>query len=483
MKIAAYCRVSTSKEEQLDSLAHQKEFFQTYAQTHGDELVGIYADEGISGTQMGKREQFQALMRDASRHAFEVVVVKDISRFARNTVDFLQSVRALKGLGVNTRFLTANMDSLGESEFVLTLFGALAQEESANLSRRVKFGKRINAQKGRVPPAIYGYRRVDNFHLSICPEEAQVVRRIYELYVDQGVGCRTIAHQLNGWGYVTKQGGTWTPSAVHRVLTNPIYCGHYVNHKYEVENYLTGKQKKLPPEEHFHHSRSQWAIVPPELFEKAQQLRLQRARPHGTEMQNRYSARHLFSGLIVCGVCGRSFCRKTYTYAKTRVYWKCWGSDQGLCTNRTKIEEEQLVAAIRDHVNGCISCPERWREQLLHQVLSQCPGDGWGQQELERLTLREKRLERLYTNGIIPLEELECALQAVQKRKNALQDERTGVAADPEALLTQLEGYMRWEGLERHDVARLVEKITADERGEVQIVLRTCPVDLNGGGG
>ena len=167
MRIAAYCPVSTAKEEQLDSLANQKEFFEAYARTNGYELVRVYADEGISGTQMRKREQFQALLRDAARHHFDLVVVKDISRFARNTVDFLQSVRALKELGVNTRFLTANMDSLGESEFVLTLFGALAQEESANLSRRVKFGKRLNAQKGRVPRLLYGYHRVDNFQLAI----------------------------------------------------------------------------------------------------------------------------------------------------------------------------------------------------------------------------------------------------------------------------------------------------------------------------
>ena len=308
MRIAAYCRVSTAKEEQLDSLANQKEFFEAYARTNGYELVRVYADEGISGTQMRKREQFQALLRDAARHHFDLVVVKDISRFARNTVDFLQSVRALKDLGVNTRFLTANMDSLGESEFVLTLFGALAQEESANLSRRVKFGKRLNAQKGRVPRLLYGYHRVDNFQLTICPEEAQVVRKIFSLYVDQGLGCRTIAQQLNGLGYVTKQGCPWTPSAVHRILTNPIYCGHHVNHKYEVENYLTGKRKKLPPQEQFHHSRPQWAIVTPEQFAQAQQQRQQRAKACGPgQSPGRYSARYPFSGLIVCAECGRSF--------------------------------------------------------------------------------------------------------------------------------------------------------------------------------
>ena len=147
LRIAAYCRVSTEKDEQLDSLGNQKEFFREYAEKNGYSLVRLYADEGISGTSLRKREAFKALLRDAEEGAFDMVVAKDVSRFARNTVDFLQSIRTLKSLGINTLFLTANMETLGESEFVLTLYSALAQEESINLSRRVKFGKKLNAKK------------------------------------------------------------------------------------------------------------------------------------------------------------------------------------------------------------------------------------------------------------------------------------------------------------------------------------------------
>lgn len=490
MKIAAYCRVSTAKEEQLDSLANQKEFFEAYARTQGYELVQVYADEGISGTQMRRREQFQALLRDAAGHNFELVVVKDISRFARNTVDFLQSVRALKELGVNTRFLTANMDSLGESEFVLTMFGALAQEESANLSRRVKFGKRLNAQKGRVPRTIYGYHRVDNFSLEICPAEAEVVRKIFGLYVDQGLGCRSIARQLNGWGEVTKQGCGWTPSAVHRILTNPIYCGHHINHKYEVENYLTGKRKKLPEQEQFHHDRPQWAIVSPQLFAQAQIQRQQRGSSCPSEQKQgstRYSAKHPFSGLIVCAMCGRSFCRKTYTYARTRVYWKCWGNDQGLCANRTKIEQTQLVETLRDHVNGTIADLDQWKQKVVEGVLRQRSGMQKEVTQLERLQQKRQRYERLYTNGIIPLEQLKQELAEIQTREIALQKERGSVREEKMELLRRLDTYLGWEGLERADVGKLVERITVDERGEVRIVMRRCgdssPVDPDGGGG
>ena len=148
MKIAAYCRVSTDKDEQIDSLIHQKEFFVEYAKRNGHELFRLYADEGITGTSLKKREEFKRLLRDAELGLFDMVVVKDISRFARNTVDALQSIRKLKSMGINTLFLTANMDSMGDSEFVLTLFSAMAQEESNNLSKRVKWGKKINAEKG-----------------------------------------------------------------------------------------------------------------------------------------------------------------------------------------------------------------------------------------------------------------------------------------------------------------------------------------------
>ena len=148
MNIAAYCRVSTDKEDQLNSLEAQKEFFAEYTKRTGNTLVGLYADEGISGTKIKNRKEFLRMMTDAQHGLFDLVVVKDISRFARNTVDLLQNVRKLKSLGIETQFLTANMTSMGNSEFVLTIFGALAQEESANTSKRVKFGKKMNAEKG-----------------------------------------------------------------------------------------------------------------------------------------------------------------------------------------------------------------------------------------------------------------------------------------------------------------------------------------------
>ena len=199
MNIAAYCRVSTDKSDQLNSLEAQKKFFAEFADKNGHNMVRLYADEGISGTKMKNRKEFLRLMQDAKHGMFEMVVVKDISRFARNTVDFLQSIRTLKELNIETVFLTSNQKVLGNSEFVLTIFASLAQEESANTSKRVKFGKRLNAEKGRVPNIVYGYDKIpgDYFNMTVNEHEADIIHQIYSLYLNEEAGALKIAEKLN----------------------------------------------------------------------------------------------------------------------------------------------------------------------------------------------------------------------------------------------------------------------------------------------
>ena len=177
MKAVAYCRVSTNKEEQLDSLESQQSFFQEYAKRNQYNLVKIYADEGKSGTKMKNRTQLLRLLSDARTHQFEVVLIKDVSRLARNTVDFLTSIRKMKALGIKVIFVNYDQTSSDSSEFMLTMLSAIAQEESSNTSKRVKFGKRQNAENGRVPNFVYGYDKIprDYFNLTINEQEAKVV--------------------------------------------------------------------------------------------------------------------------------------------------------------------------------------------------------------------------------------------------------------------------------------------------------------------
>ena len=491
MRIAAYCRVSTDKDEQLDSLNHQKEFFVEYAKRSGHELVRLYADEGISGTSLKKREEFKRLLRDAELGLFDMVVVKDISRFARNTVDALQSIRKLKSMGICTLFLTANMDSMGDSEFILTLFSAMAQEESSNLSKRVKWGKRINAEKGRVPQRIFGYDRIDNFTLEINPGEAGIVRKIFSLYNDQGLGCRTISATLNRDRDKTKLGSDWNARGVRRVLVNPIYCGILINHKYEIEDYLTGRQIRLPEEEQFCHSRPAWAIVTPEAFRKAQEIMASRRTQYDSGepfMAGRYSAKHTFSTLIKCAHCGRSFTRKSYTYANTRVYWRCVTNDQYTaekCDNRTCLDEPELLKRLREYFASLIEDRDAFVEDILASLDKRLPASQNPEQakrEIEakrkKLLSKKSRYQEMYTCDILSLTELKEKITGITEELNALDRALARLAPGKKAVEAvqryagEIQRFLELETVTNVDMRRILDHISVDREGHVRIVLR-----------
>ena len=502
MKIAAYCRVSTDKDEQIDSLNHQKEFFTEYAQRNGHQLYRLYADEGITGTSLKKREEFKRLLQDAELGLFQMVVVKDISRFARNTVDALQSIRKLKAMGINTLFLTANMDSMGDSEFVLTLFSAMAQEESNNLSKRVKWGKKINAEKGRVPQRLFGYDRVDNFTLAINPEEARIVRKIFSLYNEQGLGCQTISMTLNRDDDKTKFGNDWNSRGVRRVLVNPIYCGVLVNHKYEIEDFLTGKQVNIPKEEHFYHQRPDWAIVSPEVFQRTQEIMESRRIQYdcGEPFRDaRYSSKHIFSTLIKCEHCGRSFTRKTYTYVNTRVYWRCVTNDQYTaekCDNRVILDEPELLGRIRLYLASQIAD----REAFIAEVIGEASKHTQTQEDSEtarreteskrkKLITKKERYQEMYANDLIGIEELRQKLEMLNKDiketekcleqllvDGKLQSDIHCAAAQYRA---EIESFLNHQNVTNVDIRRVIDHICVNRSGIVKIFLKPIKNDKN----
>lgn len=273
MKYAAYCRVSTGSDEQLNSLVNQSRFFEEYVRKRKDVLVKIYADRGISGKSMQQRKEFMKLLEDSTKGEFDAVLVKDISRFARNTLDFLTGIRTLKANGVDVVFVGANQKVLGESEFVLTLFAALAQEESCALSKRIIFGKKQGAKEGRVPNCIYGYEKSDTYSLVVNPSEAVTVQKIYNMYVWENKGLRKIASKLNEDGIPSKCNRRWSAKTVARILENPIYAGVLVNNKTETMDFLLGLKRTVPMEERFYHQRPHMAIVTKELYDRAQAIR------------------------------------------------------------------------------------------------------------------------------------------------------------------------------------------------------------------
>lgn len=495
MTVAAYCRVSTDKDEQLDSLIHQKDFFVAYAKRNGHELYGLYADEGISGTSLKKRDEFNRLMRDARLGLFQAVVVKDVSRLSRNTVDFLVSIRELKSMGINTFFLTANMDSMGDSEFILTLFSAMAQEESSNLSKRVKFGKKINAEKGRVPQRVFGYDRIDNFTLAINQEEARIVRKIFSLYNEQGFGCRTISQTLNQDGDKTKYGNDWNPRGVRRILVNPLYRGILVNHKYEIEDFLTGKQIPIPKEEQICHERPEWAIVPAEVFQKAQEIMQSRRIQYnsGESFKNaRYSNKHMFSTLIKCTHCGRSFTRKTYTYVNTRVYWHCVTNDQHTaqrCDNCISLNEPDLIRELRQYFSSLIPDRDTFISEVLTSLEQKLPKSNDPVQNLreaeskrKKLLAKKERYQEMYANDLLTLSELKGKLALIMDElksadKNLEQLEKaTGFLNNAEQAVHRyteaIHHFLELDTITNADMRRMIDHISVNRDGNVQIILK-----------
>lgn len=421
MKIAAYCRVSTEKEAQIDSLEKQIEFFNEFTKKNGYELYKLYADEGISGKQIKHRKQFQQMMIDAKAKKFDKVVVKDVSRFARNTVDLLQSVRELKSYGVQVDFLNNGEVMEGGSEFILTILGAMAQQESANMSKRVKFGKDITAKKGRVPNLVFGYDKIpdERYTLKINEEEAKIVKEIFESYVYKGIGTTKIAWNLNDRGIRTKKTKSkWVQTSIVRMLKNPIYTGRVTNKKSEVTDFITGTRKELPEEEWIVVERPEMRIISDELFNRAQELLEQRSNEFKLN-NKREKTEYVFSTLIYCKHCGYSFRRIKRKYTadgQEYIRWVCSGrNSMGVnhCPNTTVIDEEELLNAIKIYLQSIIKNKKDFMkavEKEFEKITKLRENNERSEEsllkEIEKVTVKKQKYMEMFQNEIINIQEL-----------------------------------------------------------------------------
>ena len=493
MNIAAYCRVSTEKEDQLNSLEAQKEFFLEYTKRTGDTLVKLYADEGISGTKIKNRKEFLRMLADAEHGLFDMVVVKDISRFARNTVDLLQSVRKLKALGIETQFLTANMTSMGNSEFVLTIFGALAQEESANTSKRVKFGKKMNAEKGRVPNIVYGYDKTigDYFNLTINEEEVEVIKQIFKWYTEEGYGGAKIANLLNERNIKTKRNNNWSQNSVCRILTNEIYTGKIINGKEEVADFLTGQRREKDESEWLVTLRPELRIIDDETFDKAQEILKGRHNAFNLTHE-RQSNKHLFSTLIKCKDCGWSFRRTVRKYKNTYIRWVCSGHNgrgADSCPNAITVDEEELIEVLQEYFAEIL----KGKKKVISYVVKEFQRVYKAKDEnveyekelnsqLAKLRKSRQKYMDMYTDDLISREELNEKIGGMRKEIERLENELKMVSYH----LTkgeQLENVLNNTFKEIEDITdvremtneqlkRIIQKIEVDHNGNVEIYLR-----------
>ena len=311
-KVAAYCRVSTNMEDQLNSLSAQIKYFTEYISEHENwELVEVYYDEGITGTSVKKRDGFNRMIKDCEKGKINTILTKEVSRFARNTVDTLNYTRQLSQLGVNIIFMNDGIDTSDkDGELRLTIMASIAQEESRKISERVKWGIRRKMESGYVYgySAMLGYR-TEKGKLTIVPEEAEIVKRTFHSYVYEHKGCHTIANELNAAGLLSVQGKMWREDGVCRILKNDKYVGDLTQWKHYSTDFLTkqvlqnnGDNPDVPlitiPD---HHegiiSREVWNLAQKQIYERGKLSREGR----------KYSSHYWFSSKVVCGKCGYSY--------------------------------------------------------------------------------------------------------------------------------------------------------------------------------
>ena len=369
LRVAAYCRVSTDDEEQLTSYEAQKNYYTDKIMTNKEwTMAGIFADEGITGTSARKRPEFLRMIRQCKQGKIDIVLTKSISRFARNTVDCLNYVRALKELGIAVIFEKENMNTLEiDSEILITMLGAFAQSESESISTNVRWGKRQAMKEGKAIinyKHLYGYRKGADGRPEIIPEQAEVVRKIYDLFLS-GTPIRGILKYLNANSIPNISGGSqWAKNAVNSILINEKYCGDVLLQKTYIDDCINKKVKKntgqLPMYLVQNHHEG---IISRETFDAAQAELARRSAGKSPSKKNaptgrsRYSSKYALSDRLYCGECGTRYQRCTWRNrdGSKRVVWRCVSRvDYGnkYCHDSPTLDEEPLHRAILAAINS-----------------------------------------------------------------------------------------------------------------------------------
>jgi len=332
LRVAAYCRVSTDSEEQETSYEAQVTHYTEYIQKNPEwELAGIFADDGISGTNTKKRDEFNRMIDECMAGNIDMVITKSISRFARNTLDCLQYIRQLKDKNIPVYFEKEAINTLdAKGEVLITIMASLAQQESQSMSQNIKLGLQYRYQQGKVQVnhnRFLGYTKDDNGHLIIDPEQAEIVKRIYREYLE-GLSMKKIAEGLEQDGILTGAGKTkWYDSTINKILRNEKYMGDALLQKTVTTDFLTKKRVRnsgaLPQ---YYVEDDHEAIIPKEIFMQVQAELVRRRKVHtGPNGQKRiYSGNNCFSQMVVCGECGELYRRVHWNnHGCKSIVWRC----------------------------------------------------------------------------------------------------------------------------------------------------------------
>ena len=491
LRVAAYCRVSTEEEEQQGSFEIQKLYYtEKINSTPEWEVAGIYADDGISGVHTKKRDGFNQMIQDCKKRKIDLILTKSISRFARNTLDSIQYVRMLKQMGIAVVFEKENINTATmNSEMILTVLSAFAQAESESISQNVARGKRMGYKHGKFAfpyGRIIGYRKEADGKPEIIPEQAEIIRLIFNSYL-QGDSLQSIKAKLETAGALTARGNTaWSAQSIQRILQNEKYCGDVLLQKTFTEDVLTGVHKKntgqLPQYyiENYHDG-----IVSKQMFREVQTEIARRnsksAANQRKRRRGRYNSKYALSERLVCRDCGSPYKRVTWNiHGRKQIVWRCvnrieYGTK--FCGNSPSIPEEELhraiLKAVQDLAANFTDEVAAQINGILHSIQT---GESIKPNLQEQLEQTQQEFDRLLEksldfDGDTPflddrLKKLNSKIKRLKKaiEETAAQQEK---ASQPEMLLSakvlQIQEY--------DDVltARIIEKITVRSRNEIEI--------------
>lgn len=399
-RVAAYCRVSTDSEEQLTSYTNQKKVYTEMIAAKPEwEFAGLYADEGISGTRADKRPQFQRMINDCIAGKIDYVITKSVSRFARNTVDCLDHVRMLKARGIGVYFEEQNIDTLQiDSELYLVIYAGFAQSESESISKNVTWTYRKRFEEGRPVfnyKCLLGYRKGEDGTPEIVPEEAAIVKRIFNMYLAGETANRISAKLKEEHIQVPGKKFNFSTGMIKSVLHNERYCGDSILQKTVTVDCIGKVRRRNTGEAPMYYvQNSHPAIISRELFHKTQEELAQRINRTPNSTKNALTAsgkysRYALSSVMICAECGSRYRRVTWTaYEKKRIVWRCINRlDYGkrYCKASPTVDEEAIHAAIVRAVNRFNAEDNATYLALMRATIGEAIGLAGGSDEIDLL--------------------------------------------------------------------------------------------------
>ena len=490
LRVAAYCRVSTALEEQESSYASQiRSYTELISQHEGWELVDIYADEAASGTKTDKREDFNRLLADCRKGKIDRVLVKSISRFSRNTKDCLAALRELMRLGVTVQFEKENIDTgTLTTELMVSVSGSLAQQESMSISQNIRMGYRRRMERGEFiassPP--YGYRNAGGGRLEIVPEEAEVIRWVFESYLN-GQGIVTIAEEMNRRGVPKKHGeAAWIPYAVACWLRNEKYTGNTLCQKTFTTGFPYISVKNRGEVDQFYIENSHPAIISQEIFDKVQALRKKKKAPASAP------SKFPLTRKMICGKCGATFYRTVDRHGANN--WVCSGhkdgnrNGKGACPNLSVRERDIYTAFIRMYNKlrlheGIILRPALDQMEALESAVQrENPAMLEVNRAIAQATEQNYKISKLRASGLLDADACAAKLAALDaqltqlraKRRRLLRNDDISEMADAlrQTVETLHQGPEQMDEFDEELFNEMVEKITVDTDHVLRFRLR-----------